>query len=147
MKRTYIILLLVILGILAGTFFFIREWNRKPTNTANEKPDYTLTTADLLNEFKKDTAEAHKKFSPEKVIQVSGSPDEVEARDSTVNVVFHGDGAALTCGFRGNPADLKKIASGQQMTFKGKYSGYQYNDIFMQPEIELKECVLVQDKK
>jgi hypothetical protein len=141
MRKTYIILGILIIGILAGTIFVMYEWNRKPQKVSDVEPAYTITTTDLLNAFKADTAAAGKKYN-DAIIQVSGTADEVEDSKESINVLFHGDGVDLECSFMKKDNKGVTITPKSQITLKGKYTGYIVDDIFG-PKAELTECVLM----
>jgi hypothetical protein len=145
MKRTYIILSLLIIGILVGTTFFIYEWNRKPREVSNTTPAYTLTTAELFNSFKADTAAAARKFS-DNVIQLSGAVDEAE-EDALGNIsaVFHGDGIDLLSTFsKKQNKNFAGIKPGNKITFKGEYVGSEMDEIFGIPVVKLDKCILIE---
>ena len=145
MKRTYIILIILIAGILVGTYVFISEWNRKPRDVRHTKAAYTLTTAELMDAFKKDTAAAAQKFN-DNVIQVTGTVNQVDESDTArISAVFNGDGIDLIATFK--KSENKKIANikqGSTITFKGEYIGLEFDEVLpdLPPTVRMDKCVL-----
>jgi hypothetical protein len=146
MKRTYIILGLVIIGILIGTFFVVYEWNRKPRDVRSTKPAYTLTTAEFIGEFKKDTAAAAKKFNGN-VVQLTGAVSQADDSDSgrRINATFTADGFDLIATFKKSEnKNFAGIKPGNEITFKGEFIGLEIDEIMpeLPPAIRMDKCVL-----
>ena len=73
------------LVLLAATGFY---WYQKPrTSLAQVKPAYTLSADELYQAFEQNEQKANQQFV-EKVIQVKGAVDNVQATDSTLNILL-----------------------------------------------------------
>jgi hypothetical protein len=144
MKKTYIILGVLVVGILIGTIVVMYEWNRKPRQVSETSAAYAVTTAELFTAFKADTAAAAAKYG-DKVIQVSGKVDEAE-EDAAGNIsaVFHGEGIDLLGTFnKKENKTFTEVKSGNTITFKGEFIGCEMDEIFGIPIVKLDRCILV----
>lgn len=145
MKRTYIILIVLIAGILVGTFVFISEWNRKPREVRDTEAAYSVTTTQLMDAFKKDTLSATKKFD-NNIIKVTGLVSSVDESDPVrISVVFNGDGIDLIATFdKSENKNLADVKAGKEMSFKGEYNGLEFEESMPEfpPTIRMNKCIL-----
>jgi hypothetical protein len=122
MKRTTVILLIVLALIAICAFIGYRMYTNKVPNYADQAPDITVTSTELLEVFNKDTAIASKRFM-DKVVRVSG-------------MVKSLDTSAVVLGEEGSPSDivvglddrnvkgLGHVKVGDSAILQGKFSGY-----------------------
>jgi flagellar basal body-associated protein FliL len=122
MKRTTVILLIVLALIAICAFIGYRMYTNKVPNYADRTPDITVTSTELADAFNKDTAIASKRFM-DKVVRVAG-------------VVKSLDSSAVVLGDESNPSDivvglddrnvkaLEHIKVGDSAILQGKFSGY-----------------------
>src|SRR6476660_1838348 len=100
MKKKKLLLLGVLLCVLviAATAFY---WYQKPrTSLTNVKADYSLTEKELYDAFQQDEKKANQQYL-EKVIEVIGTVDNVQATDSTISLVLAaGEMGGINCSVR-----------------------------------------------
>jgi hypothetical protein len=122
MKRTTIILFIVLLLIAIGAFVGYNMYTNRVPNYADKTPDITITATELAVSFNKDTANANKRFM-DKIVRVSG-------------IVKSLDSSAVVLGAEGNPSDvviglddrnlkgIQYLRAGETAILQGKFSGY-----------------------
>jgi len=122
MKRTGTILLIVFLLLAVGVFVGYRMYTNKVPNYADQTPDITITSTELVDAFNKDTANASKRFM-DKIVRVSGP---VKSQDSSA-VILGGEGSAsdIVVGLDDrNLRGIDHIRAGDTAILQGKFSGY-----------------------
>lgn len=126
MQKKKILFAVVVLCLLiaAATAFY---WYQKPrTSLTNIKPDYTLSAKDLYNAFQQDENKANQQFL-KKVIQVTGTVDNVQVTDSTVSLLLAsgnemgGINCSMTKSKNNEPATPAK---GATVNVKGRCVGF-----------------------
>ena len=120
MKRKIIfgvLIVIVVIGSIAAWKYF-----EKATNYADQDPDITINSKELVEAFNSDTASANRRFM-DKVIQVTGS---VKSLDSSAIVLGEeGNASDVVVGLdERNLKGLSQLKIGQSATLQGKYSGY-----------------------
>ena len=122
MKRTTIILFIVLLLIAIGAFVGYNMYTNRVPNYADKTPDITITATELAVSFNKDTANANKRFM-DKIVRVIG-------------IVKSLDSSAVVLGAEGNPSDvviglddrnlkgIQYLRAGETAILRGKFSGY-----------------------
>jgi hypothetical protein len=125
MKKKKLILFGVVLCILviAATGFY---WYQKPRSSlTNIKPDYTLTAKELYEAFQQDEKKANQKFL-EKVIQVTGTVDNVQSTDTTISLVMTGgEMGGVNCSVRRNNKTQETVpVKGANIKVKGRCIGF-----------------------
>jgi hypothetical protein len=125
MKKKKLLLLGVVLCVLiiAATAFY---WYQKPrTSLTNIKADYSLTAKELYDAFQQDEKKANQQFL-EKVIEVTGSVDNVQATDSTISLVLAaGEMGGINCSVRKKNSDEEMApAKGTNIKVKGRCIGF-----------------------
>jgi hypothetical protein len=123
-KRVLIGLVLLLVAAVAGYYYVFYGGER---NIANEEAVYTLSTADLANEFAADTPKANAKYN-NKTISISGiavvvSPTEIKLDDRVI------------CSFQ---TALSSNVANQKITIKGRFVGY--DELF--GEFKFDQCTL-----
>lgn len=122
MKRSAIIIIIILLVIAIGAFVGYRMYTNRVPNYADATPDLTVTTTQLSEAFNKDTANASKRFM-DKIVRVTG-------------LVKSMDSSAVVLGEAGNPSDvvvglddrnlkgIQSLKAGDTAILQGKFSGY-----------------------
>jgi len=138
--------------LLLGVFVFILisigiVWyifTEKFTDTAESKPDFTLTATDFIKEFQLNDSLANKKYI-EKIVDINGSISEVETADTTANIKFTDTltGDYIIFAFQQQHlAAAKKLQQGQQVSIKGSCRGGTYSEILGIKYISFKRAAL-----
>lgn len=133
-KITIPLIIFVIAGILAMSYVF-----RAPENSvANENSAYTLTADELFTAFEENESMANEKYLG-KVIEVSGTINEIEKTDNGQLVLLLSCSSPLggiRCTFESKQHQVsKQVSQGSACTIKGKCSG-------MLMEVVLDNCSL-----
>jgi hypothetical protein len=127
MKKRIIWISLSAIVIIAG-IILIYVFN-KPRNSISDLPtDFTVEAPRLVDEFKTDDEKANAKYL-EKVIEVSGVIAEINISDNGTgsNCILRqtNEISGVICEFEpGKDKELKNYQIGDNVTIKGKYSGF-----------------------
>lgn len=122
-KKLFFSVAILCLIIIAATAFY---WYQKPrTSLTNIKPAYTLSSKELYAAFQQDEKKANQQFL-EKVIQVTGTVDNVQVTDSTISILLSGDAmGGVNCSVRKSTGNEETIpAKGAAATVKGRCIGF-----------------------
>lgn len=150
MKKIYVILIVLVVGILAATIFFLWEWNRPNKNVAELEANFQLTTAELTAAFAADPQSASDKYA-NAVIMLTGVIDELEEDHAgNPSAIFTHDEAEVQCTFQDDQRpEASKLKEGDKIKLKGKFTGYIAGDDFggitLPGQAKLNNCVLVND--
>ena len=125
MKKKKLLLLGVLICVLviAATAFY---WYQKPrTSLTNVKADYSLAAKELYEAFQQDEKKANQQFL-EKVIEVTGTVDNVQATDSTISLVLTaGEMGGINCSVRKTNSSEETIPTkGENIKVKGRCIGF-----------------------
>lgn len=130
------------LGImaLAGAAFGFYLFNKPHQSILNDKPDFVVESAAIINEFETNEDAANKKFNG-KVIEVAGIVSE-KSKDEQgkLNITLQGaDIAGIGCVFeKAAQSKAATLAEGQQVRIKGICTG-----ILM--DVVMVDCVVVEN--
>lgn len=115
--------ILLCLAVIAAIAFYMYQKPRDNLN--NIKPDYTLSAKDLYTAFQQDEKKAGQQFL-DKVIQVTGTVDNVEGTDSTITLLLAGDEmGGINCSVRKIEGNKEMVpAKGAIIKVKGKCIGF-----------------------
>ena len=132
-KKTGVKVLLFVLVVGAiGAFYAYKEFNRKPTNTATAKADYTVSATGILEEFSKADSISSKTYT-EKLLQVDGIVKEITKDDKGLYTVALGDTTQMSsvrCSIDSSYTNqASKLAKGEKLTVKGICSGYNADEL------------------
>lgn len=130
--------------LLAGAGIIWYVFTEKFTDTAERKPDFTVSAVDFIKEFQQNDSLANKKYI-EKIVAVNGIVSAIEAADTTANIKFidTGTGDYIIFAFQQQHlADAKKLQQGQQVSIKGSCSGGIYSEILGIKYITFKRAAL-----
>jgi hypothetical protein len=139
MKRKWIAALgiLISIAVLAAVLVYFFVYNKPQPDYAKKKPDFEVSAADLLAEFKNNTETANQKYNG-KVLLVSGVLSYVEQSDSLLIAVF-----AIEVGLFGDEGvrmafipefndEISAVLPGSQISVKGYCTGYNEVDVIME---------------
>ena len=121
-KLFFTVAVLCLLIIAVSAFY----WYQKPrASLTNVKPAYSLNAKELYAAFQQDEKKANQQFL-EKVIEVTGTVDNVQATDSTVSLLLSGDGmGGINCSMRKSANDPETIPTkGSAVKVKGRCVGF-----------------------
>ena len=125
-----------------------REFNRRPADVETSKPDFTVSSKDLINEFENSDTTADRKYT-DKILEMSGSVHSKEVKDTLVSLIFDIQQKFIVLAqFNPKFKDAAlAIRDGDAVKLKGKYNGFDSgDDVFMLPgTIKLGKCVIVND--
>lgn len=130
--------------LVAATIVVWYIFNRKFTDTSEQKAAYTVNATDLIHEFEAGDSLANIKYA-EKIITVNGIVSEVEAADTTMNLKIAdlSTGAYIIFAFqKEDQAEARKIKPGDMVSVKGSCSGGAYSNILETEYITFKRCVI-----
>jgi hypothetical protein len=97
--------------VVAATAFYLYQKPR--TSLADVTPDYVLSAKELYAAFQQDEKKASRKFV-EKVIEITGTVDNVQVTDSTISLLLvGGDMGGINCSVR------KNLQGGETTPLKG----------------------------
>ena len=140
-KKKY--LWLFVLPVLAMLFFGIKEYNRKPKDLTEAKPQEKTTAIALLTAFKNDEALANKTYLG-KTVEISGVITEIENEEDSLINIYLGDSSLMekvscTMDMR-NKEKFVNLKSGQQVSIIGFCTGYLQ-------DVEMNRCAIAPSQK
>jgi hypothetical protein len=148
-KRTFRIgLAIVLVGLLVASIIVIYMFNKPHLDVASEKPEFSLSAAQLYNEFKTNENSANKKYLAEakgKIIQISGIVSEIIKGDHgtltlSVNEKSMTEGA-VSCSIDSTNIDKAcKFKVGDKVILKGQCIGF----IELTSEVDLNKCIIIE---
>jgi len=122
-RKLFFSLVIVCLVLIGATAFY---WYQKPrASLTNVKPAYSLSAKDLYAAFQQDEKKANQQFL-EKVIEVTGTVDNMQLTDSTVSVQLVADDmGGINCSVRKNKDHGEAMpAKGSAVKVKGRCVGF-----------------------
>ena len=143
MRRTLkYVLFAIAFVILATSLFVFKEYNRKPADLTNEKPQKKITAAALIAAFKNDEENANKIFLGKTLI-ITGLITEINNEQDTLLNIFLGEKNSIekvSCIMDMRRKDsFEKLKPGQQISIIGFCTGYLQ-------DVEMNRCVIAQSK-
>ena len=141
MKR--ILLFIVLIIVLAGGWYAYTLYTGKVKSLTEVKADASVTAADLLAAFAKDTAAANKQYLG-KILAVTGNVKSVETEGHTATVILGNDGDLSSVRCSMDSAFVKQaatLAKGTAVTVKGNCTGYMADEL-IGSDVILNRCVL-----
>jgi hypothetical protein len=127
MKRAlYITGIVVLIGILAVSFVFIKMYNKPHTNVMEATPDYVVSAAELISEFESDEQQANEKYL-DNIIQVEGIITNISITNGNSMITLSTSGAMGMVVCTMEPSQNKKVLGidkGATVTIKGICTGY-----------------------
>jgi exonuclease VII large subunit len=149
MKKNWIKygLIIGVVGIVALIIVATYMFNKPQRNIANEKAEFTISAAQLYNDFATNEQTANTKYLSEangKVLQIEGIISEmVDGQDG--NLVITLKDASMEGGIsctlvKDETAKAKKFKTGDKIVLKGECTGY----IEITSEVDLIKCVVIE---
>ena len=132
-----IVFVLAVAGI--GTALYL--YNLKPKDLLNVKPDYVITSTDLLKAFEADEVASSAKYI-NKVVEVSGEIigiEGVEKKSWNISLQTGSDLSKVICTFP-VVADPEIFNLGREITVRGECSGFLM-------DVLLNNCVIIESGK
>jgi hypothetical protein len=140
--KRIIIAAVIVIAALGGIYWYVAT--EKFADTSSRKAVYTVNAIDFLHEFEKDNASANAKYT-EKIITVNGIVSEVEAADTTMNIIFRdtlSQSYAIFAFQEQHLAEAKSIKAGDPVSIKGSCSGGVFSPRRKITVISFKRCAL-----
>jgi hypothetical protein len=127
--------------IAIAAIYGYREFNRKPADVSNLKPQVTITVDSIIAAYENDEAKANTLFLG-KTILVNGIIVEMNnQQDTLLNVIMGNEGLHnVSCVLdNGQLENYKKYSVGKPVSIKGICTGFL-------ADVELNRCVIVSEK-
>ena len=143
-KAIYISLIVVILIIGASVYYI---FNKPHRNVVREEPAFSLTSAQFLADYDKDTATANKKYL-DKVIQLKGKISDMVIDQHGGVVIVLNDGRSMfgiTCTISDNSKEAsKKYQKGKEISLKGICTGGTVDPDFGGVAVTMNKCEILE---
>lgn len=134
MKRNLTILFILLVGVIAGSYFFITYSGQ---DAGTQKPAATLTASELYEQYAADEDSGNQQFLGN-ILEVSGTViDKLEDEEGAPVLVLgqQGEMSGVMCTLSG-PALPDDIALGDDITVRGRCTG-------MLSDVVLNECRII----
>lgn len=151
MKKKNLLWALLLL-VLAGAIYGVKEYNRTRPDSKSLEPKFTVEASGILKEFAGNEAEATQKYNGKDIIlAVSGNLKEIKQDEKGYYTLLLGDTADLSsvqCSMDTvYVKDISAVKAGQPVTVKGNFTGYNADVTGMLgADVQLNNCVLVSKK-
>jgi tRNA_anti-like len=135
-KKYTLVAITVIIAIAA--IYGYKEYNRKPADLSNIKPQVTISVDSIITAYENDEAKANAQFLG-KTILVNGIIAEMNNQhDTLLNVIMGNDGLHNVSCLLDNKQieNFKKYSVGKRVSIKGICTGFL-------ADVELNRCVIV----
>lgn len=132
-KLLLLILTLGLIGLIVGVYYYFKP----AQSVANEKPEFSISSAQLVTDYEKDENASNQKYLG-KVIEIKGLVSEKSTdKAGIVSITLAGEEiAGVTCQmFHTETEKTKSIQEGDELTIKGRCTG-----ILM--DVVLVDCVI-----
>lgn len=146
-----ILLVVAILAIAAAAYGWFFVYNKPHKNIEGAKTDFKFTAEAFVKEFETSNVDSAEKKYLDKVIEVSGKVERVEAGDSISNVIFK-VGDMYEIYFETYPehnAEAKALKPGQETTIKAIFADAEAPDaeLELNGALKLRKCSFVKQDK
>ena len=128
--------------ILAGVYWYIAT--EKFSDTKDRKAAFTVNAHDFIREFIEDAAAANEKYT-DKIVVVNGIVTEIEAADTTLNLVMtepNSGSFAIFAFQQQHVGEAKTVRVGDSVSIKGSCSGGIFSEILEVHKIDFKRSTL-----
>lgn len=143
-KKILIILTVVMVLIAAAAWYIYKEYNRTHKDTADLRPDYSLTATNLIQEFETDEQSSNKKYW-DKVIRADGIVKDVARDDRGFYSVLLGDTSSVSsvrCSMDSvHNQEVATIQKGIRVIMKGICTGFNIDEL-LGSDVILVRCVV-----
>jgi tRNA_anti-like len=131
-KKILIILGIVLLLAGAAAWYIYKEYNRVHEDTADLKPDYSISATDLIKEFENNEKNSNEKYW-NKVIEVNGMVKDVKPDDRGFYSVVLGDTSFMSsvrCSMDSiHNKEAAFIQKGKAAVMKGICTGFNADEL------------------
>jgi hypothetical protein len=141
-------LLLLVIIVLAGAWYAYKLYTGKVPSLTEVKADVSISAADLIAAFEKDSASANRQYLG-KILEVNGNVKSIEQESATVSLGMAKGNSSVRCSM--DSAFVKDIATlnpGSDITIKGHCTGFMGDEMGMGlgSDVQLNRCVLEKKK-
>lgn len=146
-------LIMIILGVAlvvvsAIALYIYKEYNRTHRDTADLKPDYTVSSAELVKEFEAGEQASNKKYW-DKVIEAEGMVKDITKDDKGFYSVVLGDTSSMSsvrCSMDSvHNNEAASLHRGSQARIRGICSGFNADEL-LGSDVILVRCALISKK-
>lgn len=136
-KLKKIVALLVILGIVGAVYVWFFVYNKPHRDYENASADFSIEAADCYHEFASNKGGVESIYTG-KILEISGTPTEIESKDSLCVVVFvynegmFGDEGIRCTMLTSHHQKAKQLDMTKNVTIKGFCSGYNDTDVVLE---------------
>ncbi|HLG41445.1 MAG TPA: hypothetical protein VI461_17325 [Chitinophagaceae bacterium] len=131
-KKLWIIPGAVLILFAAAAWYIYKEYNRVHEDTADLKPDYSISAMQLIKDFESDEKLSNKKYW-NKVIQVEGIVKEVKPDDRGLYSIVLGDTSSMSsvrCSMDSvHNKEAASIQKGTATVMKGICTGFNADEL------------------
>lgn len=145
MKKTRILLILVVIAFLVGGGIGFYLYNKPPLKTENQKAVTKIDAGSLYSEYELDEDEANNRYLGE-IIEVEGNIAGITINESNVPVLqLNNELFGVSCSFdkshfKRNNKKINSLSKGDHVTLKCQCDG-------MLTDVVLTRCILITSKK
>ena len=149
MSRKKIIWSIILLAVVVGIVYGYKEYTRTNRDIKNVRPDFTVTSLDLMREFEQSDSTASKKYNG-KILEVKGNVKAVEVDGMAYYTIVLGDSSGLSsvrCSLdTTHQNDATGIQAGKSVSIRGVCTGFNELDLGLGSDVILNRCVIVSNK-
>jgi len=134
-KLLKIVLVLAVIGAIAAFLVWKFYVNKPHEDIEKAIPAYSLTTAEIWNQYTTDQKLSDSLYN-NKVIELTGTLNRIETRDSSVSVIFvmaadsmFGDKTISCQMYQKHNGEAAALTAGTTLKIKGFCTGYNETDI------------------
>jgi hypothetical protein len=127
-KWIKVVLGVAVVGLIVGVSAVYYVFHMPHRNVEGEKPAFTVSAADLFNEFNTDETASTAKYANQ-VIEVSGDVVEITKEGYQVSLVLNDETEGVNCSLDSvsvveNKEIIDNLKNGDKVTIKGKCDGF-----------------------
>lgn len=141
MKRILIFLLLIV--VLASAWYGYKLYTGKVPSLTEVKTDASISAADLIAAFEKDSASANKQYLG-KILEVSGNVKSIEKESATLSLGTADGNSSVRCSIDSAfVKNLESLNTGSTVTIKGNCTGFMPDEtgLGLGSDVVLNRCV------
>lgn len=148
MKKFYIFLIVIVIGILAAVGIAVYMINEKVADVATSQPQATVSADEFAHAFLRDSAAAKKKYMTsaggDNIIELKGKISRKETDNfGQVNLFMPIQDVQIQCTCAPDQKDKAMAAAiGTTVTLKGNFAGYD-DDMISGKIIRINKCIIM----
>lgn len=144
-KKTILVIVGVILVFVAVAAFYIyKEYNRTHKDTAELKPEFSITATQLIKDFEMDEKSSDQKYW-DKVVEVNGLVKDIQKDDRGFYSVVLGDTStksSVRCSMDStHNREAESVQKGNRAILKGICTGFNADEL-LGSDVILVRCVV-----